>query len=493
MKSIVLFIFITFSFAARAQKIPYEKIDLLSDEINRLQLTAEGLKYTEGNESYQTSFAVENFKVYYNDLLLTHSVYKKSGNKEVMELTENIDLSKVTAIRKLTSSNDIGRVLLEFPANSIKKQVYENGELIKTTSSNSIDVYAGKQLYDLYEKIVLLSHSLKKEKNNFSYNVEEVTTSWKVVKETNSLNSYQSFLKKHPNTLFESEVKNLVALKEREIQEEKDRLEKIRVEKEKIRIAEELERARIEQERLAAIAEEVRKKALRNIEFGSFRIGYVMPTDEMSKSLASDPSLTGSFSVPYRTGGFGLDHGLNAGFTGIVNLEFINRHTPSWIGIGLPMDLNFALMKYSWKPLGKDMESYAFMYEDAKYGMWGVLSAGIGLSVTVHPAKSLFIDILARPDFYLTTGGKYTVEGEGGGVDYNVETKRTDNSSGIGKTIGLNIRYKRIILGFEARQDIEDKAEWKERIQSGSSNTLNVVLHPALNLDHMQMTIGYKF
>ena len=279
--------------------------------------------------------------------------------------------------------------------------------------------------------------------------------------------------------------------------------------KDKINAVEEVARlAEEERVRLAEIAEEARLKDLRNVGFAAFRVGYVTPTSEESQKLSAVPIYLANglphyggeftpYANPYTKGQFGLETGFSAGFTGIINLEWLNKHMPSRIGFGIPLDMNFAMMKYSWEGLGTGAGKNAFLYTDAKYGFWGVLSGGIGLSLTIRPAKRFYIDFIARPDFYLTTGGKYTVEGANGTRNYSIETVRDDNSSGMGKTFGVNIRYKRIMLAFEMKQEIVEKENFTESVKvtesSGTTNNRYDVKPSNLNLDYMQMTLGFVF
>lgn len=197
---------------------------------------------------------------------------------------------------------------------------------------------------------------------------------------------------------------------------------------------------------------------------------------------------------PYTTGQFGLKPGFNAGLTGIINLEFINKNMPSWIGIGVPLDFNVAMMQYKWEEI-RTNSTNNFVYQDAKYNFWGVASVGAGLSISFHPAKNTFIDIIARPDFYGTFGGNYRASATDGAGNFDLKIERGAGSSGDSfgwaKTIGLNVRYKRIAFGFELKDGIVDKAEFTEKIENvGSYNTIK---NAGLNLDYMQFTFGYIF
>jgi hypothetical protein len=520
-KIITLIILIQISLSLQAQKVPYEKLEELSTSISNLQNKANGLTYNEGSINYELSFPEENFQVSFSNQLATVSVYKKSGDREVMELTENIDLSEVISVKILSANNKISQISLIFPINSIKTQIFEEGVLLENKEMTTLVLYTNQEPLKLYAEIIKLCNYLKKETGTFTYDVEELATIWETALNQNTISTLQSFYYKYISTLYDDQVNVKIKLLEAAELKEKNRLIAIKVENDRIKSIEEANRikaenerlarlAEEERERLAQIAEEARLKDLRNVGFAAFRVGYVSPTSGESKKLIATPAyITNNifqahsgtefapYSAPLTKGQVGLETGFSAGFNGIVNLEFINKSMPSRIGFGLPLDINFAMMKYSWEDLGTNAGKNAFFYKDAKYGFFGVVSAGVGLSLSIRPAKGFFIDFIGRPDFYLTTGGKYEVEGKYGTKNYKIETTRNDNSAGISKTFGVNIRYKRVILGFEMKQGIEDKEQFSESVsleENGFTSNYEYSVKPSnLNLDFMQMTLGIVF
>jgi hypothetical protein len=510
---IILIVLLGLPFISKAQNIPYEKLDSISQYISQRQFEANDKSYIENNQTIKVSFPKENFKIYYGNLLATNAVVKMTDNHEVTELTENIDLSEVQFITIISTGNYFFTYRLEFPSKSIETQIYEDGNFKETQIASEIYLYAENTKWGFYDEIVKLCHNLKNEKNKNGkgYNVAKMSTDWNTAKVINTVSSYQNFVNKYPLSLYSKETWVLLDAKKKEIQDEADRLEKIRIEKLRIQQEAERERIRKENERLAKIAEEARLKAERLIGFFGFRIGYVMPTNEDSQkvsgipnSIISNPNYSPGpvypLAEPYKKGQFGLKLGYNAGFTGIINLEFINKNLPSWIGIGLPVDFNATLMQYSWEELGTNDGVNSFVYQDAEYSSWGIGSVGAGLSLSFHPAKRLFIDILARADYYGTFGGDYKIDGTNGtngpnsGV-FKVKTERESESFGLAKTIGLNIRYKKIMLGFEMKKDIIDEAEFIEKIDTAPSSRGQKypIKNPGLNLDNMQFTFGYIF
>ena len=94
-KTVLTIIVLFISFTIKAQNIPYEKLDSISELISKRQFEANDKSYIENEKTIKVSFSNQNFKVAFSDLLTTNVVYKMTNNLEVMELAENIDLTKV--------------------------------------------------------------------------------------------------------------------------------------------------------------------------------------------------------------------------------------------------------------------------------------------------------------------------------------------------------------------------------------------------------------
>lgn len=487
MKNIIISsLLLLVSFTIKAQDITYEKLDSLSTTITNYQLSANDKSYEENGNKVTVSFSESNFSILYNNGLATNSVYKNVNGKERMELVEDLDLSKVTSVKIIPLEGAFCKYHLEFPENSLTEQTYEDGNLISTNKVSSLDLYSSHDKYGVFDKIIQMCELLKK--NTTENKIAETSKDWSRAKSANSVESYQTFIAKYPNSLYGIEANDLLSSRKKAIQDENDRLEKIRLEN--IRIQE--EKDRIERERLAAIAEAERLKAERNIRFFAFRVGYVMPTNADSKEVSGSPSfmLSPGDSHVFTTGKFGLKSGFSAGFTGIFNLEFINKNLPSWIGIGIPADFNIAMMQYNLD----DLSSTTVKYEDAKYSLWGVASAGAGLSVSFHPAPRLFIDVFGRADYYGTFGGNYKAKAIVGSDEYEIKTERESGSGadsfGFAKTFGLNVRYSKLLLGVEIKTDIIDNAKFSEKIDNTGTASIE---NKGLNLSYMQLTLGYIF
>lgn len=110
-----------------------------------------------------------NFKVWVKDRLATKSVYRRIGNKETVYITDNIDLSKVTAITIGEDYKGVVGLRLAFPPGHLKTNKIENSKLIKTETPAHLDFYCRygavddqKKFYfdrmfdDLYALVALL-------------------------------------------------------------------------------------------------------------------------------------------------------------------------------------------------------------------------------------------------------------------------------------------------------------------------------------------------
>lgn len=208
--SITFFLSLLINFLINAQTIPYEKLDSISSEISILQLKANDLPYKDakGNE-YEISFSDKNFEILFHNQLAYKSVYKKWDDKEILALTENIDLSKVTAITKHTSFTNVILVKLYFPTGYLKTELFENGILTNTITEEYLEFFttnlSREKLADsLYDLVVLFKIT------------KGLTTAEKIEEENEYYNSHseEEFLDKYPLSLKAKQSKLIIKEKE---------------------------------------------------------------------------------------------------------------------------------------------------------------------------------------------------------------------------------------------------------------------------------------
>ena len=204
MKKTFIIIILLFTVSTlKAQNVPYEKLENFSKEISKLQFEANGKTYNDGNKDYEISFPEENFTILFNSQLATNMVYKKSNNKELMYLTENISLGRVVGFTSEVIDKNIVVWKINFGKFNVTTQVFDNGKLTGTTSSNELILYeyinSNSKASDpsFFNSFSQLCNTMKK---SIGMITDEVIESEN--KEWNNKNSTMAdFVKKHPNSI----------------------------------------------------------------------------------------------------------------------------------------------------------------------------------------------------------------------------------------------------------------------------------------------------
>jgi|GEM_PF-3033888 len=138
----LLFSFTLSVFALTAHgKVPYTTLDSLCTLIKAFQANTEGRSHTDQSGHYQVSFPGDHFNVLSYNRLAYHAICKKFDNKELLLVTQNIDLTKVTAVVLPRFKNGFGPIELWFPEGYLKTEVYEAGRLVTTTSPRLLEFF----------------------------------------------------------------------------------------------------------------------------------------------------------------------------------------------------------------------------------------------------------------------------------------------------------------------------------------------------------------
>jgi hypothetical protein len=210
-KIIVIFIVLFIPLPAASQSIPYEKLDSLSTRISELQFAASGIVYEDGKDRYQLSFPTENFKIFVSNRKATNAVYKKNDGVEILELTENIDLTKATTFKVHEGNTEMAAFRMTFPEGSIQTKVYENGTLAKTKTIDYIDFFSNINksktnssfnTWQLFNSLAYLVHSLKAEHGSFPYDIDELDKKWKETIDKYDRAEISEFIKTYKGTLY---------------------------------------------------------------------------------------------------------------------------------------------------------------------------------------------------------------------------------------------------------------------------------------------------
>ena len=198
------------------QKVPYEKLEAFSKEISQLQFEANGQTYNDGTTDYEISFPEENFTVAFNNQLATNVVYKKTNNKELMYLTENISLGRVFGFTSEVM-DDIVVWKINFGKFTVTTQVFQDGKLIDTTTKNEMILYSyintNRKATDptFFKSFSELCNTMKKSIGLITdKELESENKDWEDKK-----NTMADFVKKHPNSVRTMQGKNIIANKEK--------------------------------------------------------------------------------------------------------------------------------------------------------------------------------------------------------------------------------------------------------------------------------------
>ena len=108
MRSIIfILIQIIFLPSISAQNITSQELSKLSSEINAVQIAADGKTIIDPDDksSVVITFPRESFTVFFSSGFASLAVYKDGGTDQLF-VTENIDFSKATSPRFVSSRND---------------------------------------------------------------------------------------------------------------------------------------------------------------------------------------------------------------------------------------------------------------------------------------------------------------------------------------------------------------------------------------------------
>lgn len=218
MKKLTIIITLLFTVSTlKAQSVPYERLEIFSKNISKKQFEANGKTYNDGKTDYEISFPEENFTIYFNSQLATNVVYKKSNNKELMYLTENISLGRVVGFTSGIIDNNIVVWKIDFGKFNLTTQIFDNGKLINTTISNELILYEYKNADKEKTEssfLVYFSHIC----NTMKKSVGMITDLALKAEEKDWLDesiTMDNFVKTHPNSVRSMQLKHLIENKKR--------------------------------------------------------------------------------------------------------------------------------------------------------------------------------------------------------------------------------------------------------------------------------------
>lgn len=216
---------------ASISQTPYQKIDSLSKAIRTIQEQVNDKLYqVSSSEVYTLSFPEESFGINISDKLAHVAVYKTRNDKDVLYLTNSIDITKLVSVKVITDESVVGRLLLEFPQANLKTQTISNGKTIQSTSEylelfflNTIENRSKPRIdqnqYLLINLLAALTNNLKSDRDKAQSQKDFLATeSWnRLLRNTTSLLSLERFVSDYPTSIFVKEIKQeITAIKEEE-------------------------------------------------------------------------------------------------------------------------------------------------------------------------------------------------------------------------------------------------------------------------------------
>lgn len=218
MKKLTIIITLLFTVSTlKAQSVPYERLEIFSKNISKKQFEANGKTYNDGKTNYEISFPEENFTIYFNSQLATNVVYKKSNNKELMYLTENISLGRVVGFTSGIIDNNIVVWKIDFGKFNLTTQIFDNGKLINTTISNELILYEYKNADKEKTEssfLVYFSHICNTMKKSIGMITDLALKSEDKDWLDESI-TMDNFVKTHPNSVRSMQLKHLIENKKR--------------------------------------------------------------------------------------------------------------------------------------------------------------------------------------------------------------------------------------------------------------------------------------
>jgi hypothetical protein len=260
------------------------------------------------------------------------------------------------------------------------------------------------------------------------------------------------------------ETKRVIAAQEEAKKQEAERAAKL----EKERLAKEAEAKRIQDEKNRLQYEKEHNNYLKDCSFGGFYLGIALPTSSQSKENITYSDWVNSpnqnpFTASYMRGKPGLTVGLNLGFAGIVGLKAINRNIRgNRFGIGIALDLKQALLFYSVKKINGVPDMHEPYFAQSKNRPFAITSVGVGPDISIRLGSGkTYMDIYCRADLNCFYGGSYEakIEDNVNHQDYYARGRAKGVKVNVSPTVGLNVRWIGVYLGFEARLGLNNKTE----------------------------------
>lgn len=211
MKKLII-ILMLFAISGSAQtKYGFEVFERHSNSISKLQKSADNQFF--GSPGIQVSFPDQSFTAFSYNRKAQHIVYRKIGNTETADLTEDIDFSKATGLDIQILSDSLKSVRVYFPAGSLKTKMYSGAIKTNEIQPEYLDFYV-RHFYDperkffsfelMFSAVYTLICNLKIE------NGMGTEMSFNELRKTFRDLSSTDFLVKYPNSILSRQAKKNV-------------------------------------------------------------------------------------------------------------------------------------------------------------------------------------------------------------------------------------------------------------------------------------------
>jgi hypothetical protein len=150
-------------------------IDSLSAAISSIEKMTDGKTYKDSKGvEHALRFPAKSFTLSSSNRLASKAVYKKQGDNEILAITENIDLSKVTGISISDDYKRVAYIQLDFPKGHLKTQLFRDGKSAGSQNDDYLEFfclygkvdankefYFDKQFMTLYKTVMQLKAEKK--------------------------------------------------------------------------------------------------------------------------------------------------------------------------------------------------------------------------------------------------------------------------------------------------------------------------------------------
>lgn len=242
----ILLALLVLSLSSAAQT-SYHTLDSLAGIIRQNNNTVTGTLYSDKEDAYELSFPKDNFGIMASNRLAYHSVYKKKDGKELLYLTENIDLSKAERIELVAPGKDriVWMVRLWFPKGYLKTQVLDNGEpagipapdyleFYKYFDSKKLDASTPRSTWPMWttvKTIGTLCYQFKIDNDQIAAEMVNIITdrfNELLDNKAEDLELQERFLSNFPNSLYSSEIRETYENRKKYVEEVKPASDYIR-------------------------------------------------------------------------------------------------------------------------------------------------------------------------------------------------------------------------------------------------------------------------